>query len=248
MRSRISCDGFSPVETEGHVTFDRSGSLDHLQSMRMTSSQAFMDALACQLAHELTGHGTLRGFVGRNTALIGAYAEASVRRFITRVVSPLQVSTGTIVYEDNFGKNPPQLDVIIWSPTIAPAIFESGEFAVVPRGSAHAYLEIKASHYKNTVGKDIARTIAHGTTLIWPNLGAAFKPAMGVVCLKDTSHRDPALDALVKNGDAVVLMDIQGARIVPRPPDVWTLVSFLLSVRRRAKDVDGALRPKYPPG
>src|SRR5205085_8350715 len=97
----------------------------------------FLVLLASQLARELTAHETIRSFVGqRNWVLIGAHAEASLHRFIARVVAPLNVSTGTIVYEGNVGKEPPQLDAIIWSPAPVPAVFEDAGFAIVPRGSA----------------------------------------------------------------------------------------------------------------
>src|SRR5262249_17046070 len=115
----------------------------------------FLVLLANQLARELTAHETIRAFVGHHSVLIGAHSEASLRRFIARVVAPLNVSTGTIVYEGNIGKEPPQLDAIVWSPAPVPAIFEDADFAIVPRGSAHGFIEIKSSSYSG-VGNDIA--------------------------------------------------------------------------------------------
>ena len=205
-----------------------------------------MDALASQLAHELTAHGALRSFVGRNYNLIGAYAEASVRQFIKRVVAPLHISTGTILYESNCGQCPPQLDVIVWSPIVAPAIFESGEFAIVPRGNAHAFLEIKSSNYDCALGGEIERVLSYQSELIVPSLGAAFDMALGVVCVRSTSVKDPTLDTLVAAKRAVVLMDDDGGRFTPRPRDVWQLIAFLLNVRKRAKVFDGEVKPVYP--
>src|SRR6266498_3446602 len=101
--------------------------------------QKYLDLLGSQLAHELTAHDKIRTFVGSHPDLIGHYAEASTRDFISRVVTPLKVSTGTILYEGNIG-NPPQLDAIVWSPILVPAIFENANFAIVlgeaPMGSS----------------------------------------------------------------------------------------------------------------
>ena len=114
----------------------------------------YLKLFGSQLAHDLTAHDKIRDFVGNHPVLIGNYAEAAVRDFISRMVTPLKVSTGTILYEGNIG-NPPQLDAIVWSPILAPAIFENANFAIVPRGSAHGFLEIKSTSYKDT-GKDIS--------------------------------------------------------------------------------------------
>jgi hypothetical protein len=127
-------------------------------------SQEHLKLLGHQLAHELTAHDKIRAFVGSHPVLIGNYAEASIRDFISRMVTPLKVSTGTILYEKNIG-NPPQLDAIVWSPILTPAIFENGNFAIVPRGNAHGFLEIKSTSYSDA-GEDIAKKLAYEDELI----------------------------------------------------------------------------------
>src|SRR4030095_5606067 len=128
----------------------------------------YLKLLGNQLAHELTAHDKIRAFVGSHPVLIGDYAEASTRDFISRVVTPLKVSTGTILYEGNIG-HPPQLDAIVWSPIVGPAIFENANFAIVPRGNAHGFLEIKSTSYRGT-GNNIAKKLAYEEELMYPRL------------------------------------------------------------------------------
>jgi hypothetical protein len=80
------------------------------------------------------------------------HAEAAVRAFVRRAVAPLRVSTGAIIYEGNCGDDAKlrQIDTMIWSTAMAPAIFECGEFALVPRGNCHVALEIKRSMYSGS--------------------------------------------------------------------------------------------------
>src|SRR5947209_5396581 len=114
----------------------------------------FVDHLIEQLARELTANNAIRKFT-TNKDIIGAYAEASVRQLVARIVDPLRVSRGGIVWEGICPDDVPQVDTIIWSPCPMPAMFEAGDFALVPRGSAHGFLEIKRSNYKNTVGEKL---------------------------------------------------------------------------------------------
>src|SRR4051812_44709650 len=100
----------------------------------MTGKQ-FLVALADQLARDLTANGAIKRFTNC-TDLIGAYAEATVRQLVARIVSPLRISHGAIIYEGICPDDVPQIDTIIWRPAPMPAVFEVGEFAMVPRDSA----------------------------------------------------------------------------------------------------------------
>src|SRR5437762_2313904 len=106
--------------------------------------------LAEALTLELTSNSVIRQFTN-NSALIGTFAEATVRRFIERTVAPLRVSRGAIIYEGNCGtkkkSQPAEIDSIIWTPGFLPAAFETGDFALVCRGSAVAALEVKSTNY-----------------------------------------------------------------------------------------------------
>jgi hypothetical protein len=214
--------------------------------------QEYLKHLCRQLAHELTAHDKIRAFVGRHPDLIGNYAEASTRDFISRVVTPLKVSTGTILYETNYGKEPPQLDAIVWSPNPAPAIFEGGNFAIVPRGSAHGFIEIKSKAYSSKVGKDIVQKLSHERDLIHPRL-KDFIPgwgdhfyALGVVCV--ATRPDKTLRQLVEQKRAAILLDMDdNNEVSPNIDGIWTLVNFLILLRRRARLIEAVQDVNYLP-
>jgi hypothetical protein len=206
-------------------------------------AQEWLKLLACQLAHELTAHDKIRTFVGRHPDLIGDYAEASTRDFISRVVAPNKVSTGTILYEGNVGKEPPQLDAIVWSPIVGPAIFENANFAIVPRGNAHGYLEIKSMSYSSKVGKDIAQKLAYAEELIDPRL-EGHAGALGVVCI--ATNLDKTLRRLVEQKRAVILLNMKNDKPEPNPDGIWTLVNYLLGLRLRAVACEGRIRVISP--
>src|SRR5262245_29065804 len=114
----------------------------------------YLELVAGPLIEELTRIKHLKKFTS-NAAVIGAHAEAAVRRLVARVVYPLRVSTGAVISEEwcHKPKSVPQLDTIIWQPCPAPALFEVGDFGLVPRGSSMAIMEIKRSAYSG-VGRD----------------------------------------------------------------------------------------------
>lgn len=202
----------------------------------------FLVVLGQQLAQELTAHETIRNFVGRHPALIGSYAEASLRKFIADVVSPLNVSTGTIIYEGNIGKKPPQLDAIIWSPAPVPAVFEKGDFAIIPRGSAHGFIEIKSSSY-TSAGDDIANKLAFDEELIQPR-PEGYVGALGVVCV--ATKLDKRLRQLVHDNRAVVLLTMRGNKVEPNIDGIWALVNFLTKLRLRAIETEGRWFVNFP--
>jgi len=90
-----------------------------------------------------------------NSILVGDYAEARIREFISNVVFPLRVSRGAVISETicKVPKTVPQIDTIIWSPNPAPAIFTAGDFALVPRSNVFGILEVKSSIYRPSTKK-----------------------------------------------------------------------------------------------
>jgi hypothetical protein len=219
------------------------------------TGKEFLTALADQLIAELRPNNAIRTFT-TNPAVIGAYAEASVRQFVARVVFPMRVSTGAVISEQlcSTPDRVPQIDTIIWSPSPAPAIFCAGEFGLVPRGSSFGIMEIKRSAYTG-VGKeleerlsenrvfdlvaDVARQVADiqsdNERAHFPNY-----PGLGVVCTKENDRRDVQLENLVEKGRAVVLFDLTEATLQPNPKAVHRLVNFLILTRLRAKHMEGA--------
>lgn len=96
-------------------------------------------------AQPLQGNGLLSRFVS-NPAVTGAYAESWVRSIIRSMLGHrFRISTGAVVKSSDYLKDHkiPQCDIIIWDPSELPAVFESGEFALVPWFSARAIIEVK---------------------------------------------------------------------------------------------------------
>src|SRR5258705_13435223 len=100
-----------------------------------TDPKNYLRQMSDQLAAELVANCTIKNFTN-NSELIGQFAEATVRRLIQRAVSPLRVSRGGIIHEGICPDNVREADTIIWSPNPVPAIYEAGEFPLVPRLSA----------------------------------------------------------------------------------------------------------------
>lgn len=107
--------------------------------------QNHWDAFAEAFAHPLTANGLLSKFVA-NPDVTGAYAETYVRQMARSMLPQFRVSTGAIVRptDQRRGlKSIPQCDIVIWDPSELPALFEQGDFALVPYVSARAIIEVK---------------------------------------------------------------------------------------------------------
>lgn len=88
-----------------------------------------------------------------NTAITGAYAEAYVRSMIKGMLGQrFRISTGAVIRSQDKTRglaSVPQCDVIVWDPSELPAIFECGEFALVPLFSVRAIIEVKRTGTKS---------------------------------------------------------------------------------------------------
>jgi hypothetical protein len=189
------------------------------------------------------------GRVTKNTAVVGAYVEGAVRELVRRQVYPLHVATGAVIDQANVPRDPrlPQIDTIVWAPSPAPAVFQVGDFALVPRSSSFGILEIKSSAYDpadldKRLSKKIVQTV---TADALPNekqqLGDVI-PCLGVICLRTKKQSENRIKKM-KNADrVVVLFEQKGNRIVPRPRDIYRLVNFLGFLRLRGRLHDGQVR------
>src|SRR5437879_2959525 len=86
-----------------------------------------------------------------NPAVTGAYAEEYVRSMIKGMLGHrFRISTGAVIRSQDKTRaaSVPQCDVIVWDPSELPAIFESGEFALVPLFSVRAVIEVKRTGTK----------------------------------------------------------------------------------------------------
>jgi len=115
-------------------------------SATQTPHEAFWGRYAQAFAQPLQSNGSLAGFVAEQN-VTGAYAEAWVRSMTRNMLGHrFRTSTGAVIREsdaDGGLKHVPQCDLIVWDPSELPAIFEAGEFALVPIAAVRAIIEIK---------------------------------------------------------------------------------------------------------
>ncbi len=213
---------------------------------------AFLRQLAPHILADLKPPTDLMRFT-TNTDIVGGYVEASVRQFVKRYLFPIRVCSGAVIDQSQTpgSGHIPQLDTIAWIPNPAPAVFEVGEFALVPRSSSLGVLEIKSSAYDlksletrteptfvKSVTADFADSGSEGQLRgNWETFG------MGVVCLlkRDQTHRGK-LAELRKAWRLVVLFEEdEDDSCVPQPDDIYNLVNFLAALRYRARKREGEL-------
>jgi hypothetical protein len=143
----------------------------------------YWDAFARAFAHSIQANGLLAKFV-RNPNVTGDYAEAWIRSMAKNMLGHrFRISTGAVIRSSDLirGLNPvPQCDLIVWDPSELPAIFESGEFALVPLFAARAIIEIERT-YKDNLPQQLKDR---------RDLLPAFGPVLGVVI----DHPKPLFD------------------------------------------------------
>ena len=121
--------------------------------------QAYYQEFAKHLARQIVPSDEIKSFVGDHSDLVGAFAEAQVRKFVRQVVFPLRVSHGAVIAPESYGvQRAQQADTIIWTPNPLPPLFEVDDFALIPWTSSMGILEIKSSAYTKT-GKKIAEIL-----------------------------------------------------------------------------------------
>ena len=202
--------------------------------------------LAPQILAELRPPSELQEFT-RNTAVVGAYVEAAVRELIQRHVFPLRVASGAVIDQKNTPGDPslPQIDTIIWAPSPVPAVFQVGDFALVPRSSAFGVLEIKSSAYdpckldKRLESGFIQKVTADPLSEEEKQVVDKYGSGLGVICVLKKGQGQESL-AKMKNTDRVVALFEERDEVVqPRPRDIYRLVNFLNAVRLRRRWHEG---------
>jgi hypothetical protein len=120
----------------------------------------YWDNYAKAFAYPLTANGLVGKFVA-NPAVTGAYAEAWIRSMAASMLPRYRISSGAVLRpSDPRGglRRVPQCDLIIWDPSELPALFEQGDFALVPWWSVRALVEIKRSiGNTNQIRKQLGR-------------------------------------------------------------------------------------------
>jgi hypothetical protein len=206
----------------------------------------FLRMLAPHIIAELRPPSELQKFT-RNTAVVGAYVEAAVRELIRRQVYPLHVATGAVIDQENIPGDPqlPQIDTIIWSPSPAPAVFQVGDFALVPRSSAFGILEVKSSAYDPSaldlrLNSDHIRKV---TADLLPtekvDIGEFVAAGLGIICLRKKNQPQSEIDKMENANRVVVLFDETDRSLTARELDIYKLVNFLAFMRWRRRLHEG---------
>ena len=195
--------------------------------------------LADHLTHEMHEITTIRS-LANNSDVVGAYAEALVRRFVRRTVAPLRVSTGAILRFPQTDKVN-QEDLIIWAPNPATAIFDADDFAIVPEGSVFGVIEIKKSDGTSKSGLDNFHDRWQCKSH-WKTLEVDFAtdgvPAISVICHALNTSVKRSFEKNRDSGKTVVLLsptDHGGPKA--NEYDVGLLINFLHVVTMRYHQV-----------
>jgi hypothetical protein len=141
----------------------------------------------------------------------------------------VRVSTGAVL---DYPMPPclKQLDVVIWAPFPAPAIFEVEDFALVPRSSAFGVIEIKRSNYDKAVSDlqsfleapETAKLVSEPIPGI-EEIGSAVLGVIGVLENKPSAKLQAFFDAK----KVIAVFDKSGQQTEVRKQDVLILVNFL---------------------
>ncbi len=208
----------------------------------------FLNQLAPYILGELKPPKELKQFTS-NSDIVGAYVEAGVRQLLRRYLAPIRVCTGGVIDQAQTpgSQRIPQLDTIAWIPGPVPAVFEVGEFALVPRSSCLAVLEVKSSVYDDGKALEERMTpdfVNSVTADLDPTEGEirGFVEffGMGVVSLLQENQRGSSrLKQLRKDDRVAVLFEEDGKECIPQPSDIYRLINFLSWVRRRAAAREG---------
>ena len=204
----------------------------------------YLEFIASQLVHELTPVLSVKG-VTANTDLLGKYTEAAVARLVRRVVHPMHVSTGAVI---DYPIPVPlrQIDLIIWAPFPAPAVFEVGEFALVPKSSAFGVIEVKRSNYSGV--EDSMESFLEDARIHKTVSSPVSQPAdfgrLAAICVISVLEARPSsrLQSMMDRGEVVAVFERLGQGVSVRSRDVLNLINFLHFVtwRYRSQGADQA--------
>ena len=206
----------------------------------------YLDTVAAQLVNELKPILEIKG-VTANTELLGKYTEASVRNLVHRIVQPMRISTGAVL--DHPVPIPlRQIDIIIWAPFPAPALFDVEGFGLVPKSSAFGVIEVKRSNYSGVEERlesfladvDARRIVAEPAG---PILDRQRSPGIGIICVLE-AEASSRLQSLIDADRVVAIFEREGDVTKLRPRDVLVLVNFLHYVTWRYR-VQGS-QPGFP--
>jgi hypothetical protein len=206
----------------------------------------FLGAIATQLVSELTPILDVKG-VTTNPVLLGSYTEAAVRNLVHRIVQPMRICTGAVL-DLPMPVSLRQIDIIIWAPYPAPAIFEVEGFGLVPKSSAFGVLEVKRSNYRDAVKQlegfladvEAKRIVAEPAG---PMEDYRRNAGLGVISVLESAPSSK-LQALMDKEKVVAIFETFGDQPRVREKDVLVLVNFLHYITWRYRVHSS--RPGYP--
>ncbi len=203
----------------------------------------YLEFIAAQLVHELTPVLSVKG-VTANTELLGMYTEALVAHLVRRIVHPMHVSSGAVI--DHPMPDPlRQIDLIVWAPFPAPAVFDVGGFALVPKSSAFGVVEVKRSNHSGVESSleaflDDARNHRIVSSPVRQPADFGRLAGIGVVSVLE-SKPSQRLQRLLDKEEVVAIFERAKGSVHVRSHDVMVLVNFLhfLTWRYRAQSAEG---------
>jgi hypothetical protein len=141
-----------------------------------------------------------------------------------------------------------QIDIIIWAPFPAPALFDVEGFGLVPKSSAFGVIEVKRSNYSGVdeqlegfmADVDARKIVAEPGG---PIADYGRSPGIGVICVLEEKP-SARLQSLIDGDKVVAIFERTGDTARVRPRDVLVLVNFLHYVTWRYR-VQGS-GPRYP--
>jgi hypothetical protein len=144
-----------------------------------------------------------------------------------------------------------QIDIIIWAPFPAPALFDVEGFGLVPKSSAFGVIEVKKSNNSSAVEDHLesfladveARKIVAESGPGSPLQDYQGTPGIGVISVLESSPSS-RLRSLLEKDKVVAIFEKDGDTTKVRSRDVLVLVNFLHYVTRRYR-VQGS-QPGYP--
>ncbi len=207
----------------------------------------YLSTVASQFAAELQPVLAMKG-VTANSDLLGRYTEAAVTRLVRRIVSPMHVCTGEVL---DYPLPPVlrQLDLVIWAPFPAPAVFEVEGFGLVPRSSAFGVIEVKRSNYSGVDDRlqeffedvDARRIVSDQGGPVADYRAAS--PGLAVISRLEAAPSG-RLKAWLEARRVVAIFEGDGDDTRVRPGDVLALINFLHYVTWRYRVQ--ASGPNYP--
>ena len=196
----------------------------------MTVEEYLSKVIAEPLTHELQPILNMKE-VTQNSALLGDYTEAIVRRLSRRVVYPLlHVSTGSVI-DYPLPDVLRQIDVILWAPFPAPSVYEVDDFGLVPRSSAFGLVEIKRSGYSG-VDHELDEFIQAAPSLVYN--GQEFDElghAIGIVSVLEEKPSS-LLQSLIDKGTVVAFFEKNSSGVNVRTDDFLRFINFLHRIKR----------------